>query len=407
MSSFARLTLSTEVEPVLAGLIGDPKMIEHLRAQGLKAGLIGRDFSGLETLTDGRDFVAVVHRSGERTALWDWGVPELRRRGAKVVISANVFGFADLGPTASELDLVVCNSKHTLWRHWTASGRPDIESYLDGHRVIYNPVVDEPPINETQRLRLDLRSKLGIPSEAIVFCDVCRPAPEKLDWMAAEVMPRASLDRLDLYFITRAYPEPVARYLKSKMGDRYHNLALDHDRAGVVSTMAASDAMLHLSSMGESFGMAVGEAMRCSLPVVVNATPGPKQDNAQTELVIDGVTGLIIYRPHEAVEAVLRIAGDATLRRSMGAAGRDRFRDGALNPTVIAREFNEEILARYAGTPPPIQREPSRTECADYLRTYDPDRFKAGRGGRRMPFWSAGVELRRLHWRLVRRRSGR
>ncbi len=66
--------------------------------------------------------------------------------------------------------------------------------------------------------------------------------------------------------------------------------------------------------------MSVIEAMLCGLPVVATAIRGPR------EQVIDGETGLLV--PPRAVDelagALRRLAGDATLRRRLGEAGRER-----------------------------------------------------------------------------------
>ncbi len=63
-------------------------------------------------------------------------------------------------------------------------------------------------------------------------------------------------------------------------------------------------------------GLKVLQYMAAGLPVVAN----PLGMNAH--MVIDGETGVLASTPRQWAEAIARLAGDAALRRAMGAAGR-------------------------------------------------------------------------------------
>jgi D-inositol-3-phosphate glycosyltransferase len=70
----------------------------------------------------------------------------------------------------------------------------------------------------------------------------------------------------------------------------------------------------------EPFGIASVEAMACGVPVVVAAVGG------LADTVIDNVTGLHVppRRPDLIAEALRKLLADPALRRSLGAAGRER-----------------------------------------------------------------------------------
>jgi glycosyltransferase involved in cell wall biosynthesis len=99
----------------------------------------------------------------------------------------------------------------------------------------------------------------------------------------------------------------------------------------VAAVLRGADVLVH-PARWEGFGLAVLEAMLCSLPVVATRV------SSIPEIVVDGETGLLV--PAEdapALHAALeRVLGDADLRMRLGQAGRERAR----------REFSVERMAR-------------------------------------------------------------
>jgi glycosyltransferase involved in cell wall biosynthesis len=90
----------------------------------------------------------------------------------------------------------------------------------------------------------------------------------------------------------------------------------------------------------EAYGRVVVEAMASGLPVVAHARGG------YTEVMEDGVSGLLIQSQEEAYDAVMRLAADAGLCRSMGEAGRRQ----AL--AVHGPEATQREMAFYLGPAP-------------------------------------------------------
>lgn len=89
---------------------------------------------------------------------------------------------------------------------------------------------------------------------------------------------------------------------------------------GVRRRLAEAHVFLH-ASLAEGIPNVVLEAMACGIPVVATDVGGV------SEAVTDGVEGLVVAprNPAALAQALLRLAGDRSLRARMGAAGRKRI----------------------------------------------------------------------------------
>jgi hypothetical protein len=149
------------------------------------------------------------------------------------------------------------------------------------------------------------------------------------------------------------------------------------------------DGFLHLSRIGESFGMVLCEAMLCGVPVVTLSTP--LKDNSQLEVVGHGVGGLVALAAEAVPDAMVALIGDAGLRASVRAGGagwvRERFAVGRISGRAI--EIYEALLS---GRP---------------LDRPNPDRrwieMMLARGLGRRPTLADGLAFRALHTPLIYR----
>jgi glycosyltransferase involved in cell wall biosynthesis len=103
-----------------------------------------------------------------------------------------------------------------------------------------------------------------------------------------------------------------------------------------------------LPSLWEGTVISVMEAMATGLPVVATDV------NGVNEVVIDGVTGLLVppYSHDRLAEALRTLLSDPTLRRRMGTAGRRRVQDAfRLDAVVGAKEaLYRSLVGRRAET---------------------------------------------------------
>jgi glycosyltransferase involved in cell wall biosynthesis len=106
--------------------------------------------------------------------------------------------------------------------------------------------------------------------------------------------------------------------------------------------MAAADVFV-LSSLFEGFGNVIVEAMACGAPVVATDCPyGPR------EIIRDGEDGILV-EPASApalARGILRVLGDAGLKKRLAARGRERALD--FEAKLVAARYGE-LFQRVAG----------------------------------------------------------
>ena len=107
----------------------------------------------------------------------------------------------------------------------------------------------------------------------------------------------------------------------------------------VASLLNVLDVFVFPSS-GESFGIALLEAMACGLPSVAFGRWGVK------EFVADGDTGLLADTTADFVEKLRRLTSDGTLRERLGQAARKSTEEKFSWPYIAAEtvEFYRELI---------------------------------------------------------------
>jgi glycosyltransferase involved in cell wall biosynthesis len=99
----------------------------------------------------------------------------------------------------------------------------------------------------------------------------------------------------------------------AKLGDRIVILDSVVDTPGFYEDV---DVMLHATTVGETFGYVIAEPMAMGKPVVTLSTP--HMDNAQVELVDNGVNGFVVSSPDSMAKAIVRLLSEPALRHRMG-----------------------------------------------------------------------------------------
>jgi hypothetical protein len=103
------------------------------------------------------------------------------------------------------------------------------------------------------------------------------------------------------------------------LGDHVHYLGFRHDIGRILDAVD----FLVLPSLTESFSLVTAEAMGAGKPAIVTDCGGP------AEIVVDGETGFVVAvsDPRSLCRRIVQLAGDATMRREMGASALRRFNE--------------------------------------------------------------------------------
>jgi len=231
------------------------------------------------------------------------------------VVQTNIFGHLENPREDAWTDF-------RLFISWTSCVQAARRSFLKLDREFFRKASvavypldpeDAPP---AEKIRC-FREGLGIGPQEVLFGRLSRPEPNKWTELPLDAFRRALKKTPQIKLLLREPPPLVAQQLRNAPdADRFVILPATSDPAELRLTLASLDAVLHTSSIGESFGYGIAEPMNLGKPVVTNSVPWG--DQAQIELVRHGECGFIASTPASMAEAVLKLAADPGLRKQFG-----------------------------------------------------------------------------------------
>ena len=134
------------------------------------------------------------------------------------------------------------------------------------------------------------RKTHGVQDHEILFGKLGRPDMNKWSDLALNGFLRARQSDRRLKFLVREAPSEVLAANRALIDQGVLiPLTMTSDEGALRQMMSSVDVLLHTSKIGESFGYGIAEAMALGKPVITNCTP--RADQAQVELVEDGVAG--------------------------------------------------------------------------------------------------------------------
>jgi glycosyltransferase involved in cell wall biosynthesis len=370
----------------------------ELQAQGIEVACARDDPDRLVRQLRGVDIVH-VHR---------FGLPEpllpaaCRTAGIEALVETNVFGSRDTSPDDAQFSAHLLISQMCAMRYRERAGM-SLEEFHHRHRTLYYPV-------DTDALRSDAMSRdeahalLGLDPGRPTVVRVGRDDDRKWGDILITMVPHLLRQVPDVQIVlVGATPHRRAQLRRLGVLDRVRCLASSSEPRRVAAFYCAADVFASASSIGESFGLAIAEAMALGVPVVTNSTPWV--DNAQVEVVDNGVNGWVANHPRAFAEAVADLLGDERRRLSFGAAAAEKAKT-VWDPAGLTRQLEHLFAAVVAtGTPPPDWTPGIAQQAnfeADYSRRADVQYRLLSASEQRETTWAVRRERAGWAWRDLR-----
>ena len=209
------------------------------------------------------------------------------------------------------IDCVTCVSD-AVRQDLLANGVPErkLATIYKGHDIAWYENIDAEDL-----------SVLGVPPDAFVVACVANNRPRKgvpVLIESAKFLPADSRVHFILIGIGMTGDDIRDQVSKSPLVNNFHLLDYTTD---VLKLVAACDATILPATRGEGLPKTVIESMGLGITPIATSTGG------SPELIVDGQSGLVVP-PNDApalARAVLKIAGDPELNRSMARAAQQRL----------------------------------------------------------------------------------
>jgi glycosyltransferase involved in cell wall biosynthesis len=210
-------------------------------------------------------------------------------------------------------DLVICNSR------WTASSAHLIQPRSPAHVLFCAVDMPETPDHDRGSVRAAFDTR---PDDVVILM-----ASRMEEWKGhARLL--SALGRLRrrlswTLWIAGGAQRPHERRYREQIERQAERLSIAGrirflgERSDMTDVLSAADIFCQPNKMPEPFGMVFVEAMRCRLPIITSAAGGALE-------VVTPDVGRLVEDDDQLVGALEALIGDATLRRRLGAAGRDR-----------------------------------------------------------------------------------
>lgn len=210
-----------------------------------------------------------------------------------------------------------------------AAVTPELATYIKSHGIASARVRQINNFAEVEAIKNPLRrSDYGVPDDAVLLLGLGRLHDDK----AFDILIRAVAELPQNFYLWIAGEGPLHGKLqalinKLNLQERITLLGWQSDRAAL---FAQADICTFISR-DEPFGTVFVQSWALDTPVIVSDADGPRQ------FVRDGEDGLIVPRDDvdATVRAVLKLAGDPALQKTVIANGKKRYLEGFTKQTSV------------------------------------------------------------------------
>jgi glycosyltransferase involved in cell wall biosynthesis len=307
--------------------------------------------------------VVHVHRSGLAEPI----VPAAcRAADVAALVETNVFGWRDTSPDDAQFSAHLFISQMCAMRYRERAGL-DLEGLHHRHRTLYYPV-DVDALRADASSREEAHALLGLDPARPTVVRVGREDDRKWGNILVAMTPHLLqlIPDVQIVFVG-ATAHRRAQLRRRGVLERVRCMPSSNDARRLAAFYCAADVFASASSIGESFGLAIAEAMALGTPVVTSSTPWT--DNAQVEVLDNGVSGWVANHPRTFAEAVADLLGDDRRRSEFGAAAAAKA-DATWHPARLTRELELLFEAVAATGAPPAEWKPGVAEQAAFEQDY-------------------------------------
>ena len=348
------------VPRVVTVLRGGPRR-EALELAGIEVEDAAGDPGRLVSLLRGADIVHVFRGGGPEPA-----VPSaVRKAGVPLLVESNIFGHVDATPDERDFACHLFISRMCAERYRAQVGAGP--EFHQRHRVSPLPI-DAARLEAMAPDRREARRTLGLDLERPVVGRIGRRDDHKWRDILVDMLPRLFDLVPDVQVLFVGTSEEKERRLKRRgLLERVRLAPETADEERLATLYAACDVIVHASSIGESQGVVIAEAMALGKPVVT--CPTPWVDNAQIELVDEGRTGHVAGHPRQFADAVAALLMDEDRRGRFGAAAR-RKAELEWDRDRLTRRLELLYGSLHRGEGLPVHWEPSPSEMDAFAADY-------------------------------------
>lgn len=319
MVSLARALDRHRFDVRVIALLQEGSRRAELDADGIQTVGIRGDAQALTRALAGADLVHAFRHGGTERLL----PAACRAAGVPKLIETNTFGALDPSEDERQFDLHLFVSKMCALRYRQRVGLTGPE-FFARHGVLRWPV-EVSAMRAAAPPRADAKRQLGLDPNRPVVVRTGRDDDRKWRNLLIDMLPRLLELRPEVQVVfVGVTPAKMRRLARLGLLDRVWMLpVMGQERLAVVH--AAADVYLNAAEIGESLSVVTVEAMATGVPVVTCSTPWV--DNAQIELVDNGVTGYVASHPQSFAEAIAALIGDDALRARFGAAAAEKAQE--------------------------------------------------------------------------------
>ncbi|MCT0229495.1 glycosyltransferase [Synechococcus sp. CS-1324] len=337
-ATYAIATAAMGFESAILGIYGGGILEAALQAGGVQV-WSGADAIAPLCLQSEQEPWDLIHshNGGQFDPYSDWLIGRLKG-GTTRVVQTNVFARADYGPLPDPIDfeLLISQSGAWKWSRWVRSAarrRPHgVFPYLVAEQRFRPPQAGE---------RQSAREHFQLSSTAPVVGRIGQPSDSKWDRRILDVF-RLIQQRLpDCQLLLVGCPPGISAEidtLPAPLRAAIQVFPASSDDRTLQAAYWAMDLFLHLSQIGESFGLVLVEAAQSGLPIVTGSTP--LKDNSQGEVVRILAAG----RSAASVEAIAAHAIDQLRSSSLE---QDRNAIASQARLAYGIESNQHLLKQW------------------------------------------------------------